>query len=123
MEVDARKGEGGETGCSDRDRLTAELEFVQLLANPQYLNYLAQNKYFSDAAFLNYLEYLKYWQQPKYAKLVIFPQCLFFLEMLQKKEFRDLLINNSFIEWLHHQQYYFWCKHRAKDNESSPKEH
>ena len=26
-----------------------------------------------------------------------FPQCLFFLEMLQKKEFRDLLINNSFI--------------------------
>ena len=38
MEVDARKGEGGETGCSDRDRLTAELEFVQLLANPQYLN-------------------------------------------------------------------------------------
>ena len=26
-----------EAGCGDRERLTAELEFVQLLANPQYL--------------------------------------------------------------------------------------
>ena len=32
---------------------------------------LAQNKYFLDESFLNYLEYLKYWQQPEYAKLVM----------------------------------------------------
>ena len=84
------------------ERLTAELEFVQLLANPRYLNRkgpratplhntaptlflttpllaprfsdgtdLAQNNYFADPAFVNYLEYLKYWQDPRYAKLVV----------------------------------------------------
>ena len=118
MEVDGAEGEGASrgaeevTGCSDRDRLTAELEFVQLLANPQYLLYLAQNKYFADDAFINYLRYLTYWREPQYAKLVIFPQCLFFLDQLQRKEFRDLLVNGTFIEWLHQQQYYFWCTHR-----------
>merc|ERR1711904_693307 len=79
--------------CEDDERLKAELEFVQLLANPEYLNY---------------------WQSPRYAKLVIFPQCLYFLELLQTKEFRDLLLNGTVVEWLHHQQYYYWCNKSAK---------
>ena len=49
-----------------------------------------------------------------------FPQCLNFLELLQDEAFRGLLLNGNVVEWLHRKQYYFWCKHRAKDNESSP---
>merc|ERR1711904_551651 len=109
--------------CEDDERLKAELEFVQLLANPQYLNYLAQNNYFSDPAFVSYLEYLKYWQSPRYAKLVIFPQCLYFLELLQTKEFRDLLLNGTVVEWLHHQQYYYWCNKSAKPVSNNNPQH
>ena len=37
MDVDPPKPLRLEAGCGDRERITAELEFVQLLANPQYL--------------------------------------------------------------------------------------
>ena len=32
---------------------------------------LAQNRYFEDEAFLEYLKYLLYWQQPQYARFVV----------------------------------------------------
>jgi hypothetical protein len=44
---------------SNRDRLLIELEFVQNLANPTYLHYLAQNKYLEDEAFMAFLDYLQ----------------------------------------------------------------
>jgi len=51
-----------------------------------------------------------------------FPQCLYFLELLQDKGFRDLLLNNNVIEWLHHQQYHFWCKHGARGTQPAQQE-
>lgn len=33
---------------------------------------LAQNRYFEDPAFVNYLHYLLYWKQPKYAKYIVY---------------------------------------------------
>nr|CAG4650645.1 EOG090X0JFZ [Sida crystallina] len=51
-----------------RLRFQVELEFVQCLANPNYLHFLAQRGYFKDAAFINYLKYLLYWKEPQYAK-------------------------------------------------------
>ncbi|OWA54129.1 putative Mediator of RNA polymerase II transcription subunit 31 [Hypsibius exemplaris] len=41
-----------------------ELEFVQCLANPHYLNFLAQHGYLKEKSFINYLKYLQYWKQP-----------------------------------------------------------
>ena len=38
----------------DNERYLIELEFVQSLANMKYLNYLAQNKYFEDPAFVRF---------------------------------------------------------------------
>jgi hypothetical protein len=32
---------------------------------------LAQNRYFEDPAFLEYLRYLQYWQQPQYAQYIM----------------------------------------------------
>eukprot|EP00271_Cylindrocystis_brebissonii_P019044 TRINITY_DN5617_c0_g2_i1.p1 TRINITY_DN5617_c0_g2~~TRINITY_DN5617_c0_g2_i1.p1 ORF type:complete len:225 (-),score=42.78 TRINITY_DN5617_c0_g2_i1:614-1288(-) len=91
-----------------RQRLLLELEFVQLLANPTYIHYLAQNRYFEDQSFVNYLSYLQYWQQPEYAKLIMYPHALFFLEMLQDAHFRASMAHQEHKELAHRQQFYFW---------------
>ncbi|KAI5672584.1 hypothetical protein M9H77_12948 [Catharanthus roseus] len=54
-----------------RQRFLLELEFVQCLANPTYIHYLAQNRYFEDEAFIGYLKYLQYCQQLEYTKFII----------------------------------------------------
>ena len=43
----------------ERVRFIAELEFVQCLANPNYICFLAQNGYFKKPEFINFMEYLK----------------------------------------------------------------
>jgi len=95
----------------DNMRFQVELEFVQCLANPNYLNFLAQRDYFKQSTFVNYLKYLLYWKQPEYVKYLRYPQCLHMLELLQYKQFRDELVNTpcaKFIEdqMLLHWQYY-----------------
>jgi mediator of RNA polymerase II transcription subunit 31 len=67
-------------------RFQTELEFVQALANPYYINcafifavslfhfifaVLAQRDYFKEPTFVNYLKYLLYWKRPEYAVYVI----------------------------------------------------
>ncbi|KAG6425820.1 hypothetical protein SASPL_110025 [Salvia splendens] len=52
---------------------------------------LAQNRYFEDEAFIGYLKYLQYWQRPEYLKFIMYPHCLFFLELLQNANFRNAM--------------------------------
>jgi mediator of RNA polymerase II transcription subunit 31 len=33
---------------------------------------LAQSRFFSDEAFIQYLEYLQYWKEPEYAKYIVY---------------------------------------------------
>ncbi|KAJ5073191.1 mediator of RNA polymerase ii transcription subunit 31 [Anaeramoeba ignava] len=89
-------------------RFTAELEFVQCLGNPTYLNYLAKSRYFKQKEFINYLAYLLYWKEPEYAKYVIYPHCLYILDLLQNEEFRESLDNPEVTDYIHKQQYYYW---------------
>lgn len=81
-------------------RWEVELEFVQSLANIQYVNWLAQNEYLADRAFINYLKYLNYWKQPQYAKYVVYPDCLHVLTLLQNEEFRKSIVNPELINTL-----------------------
>lgn len=67
---------------SNEDRFYLDLEFIQLLCNAKYLQYLAQHGYLNDSSFLNYLKYLQYWKTPKYTQYLHFPQCLAFLDAL-----------------------------------------
>jgi mediator of RNA polymerase II transcription subunit 31 len=91
------------------DRFLIELEFIQNLSNPKYLNYLAQNGYLQQPEFLEFLKYLTYWKQPEYLKLLLFPQCLVFLENLIKNPTfcRELAIP-QFVEYVHAQQGSHW---------------
>lgn len=43
-------------------------QFVQMLANPRYLNHLATQKLFDNEEFVAYLEYLQYFRQPEYIR-------------------------------------------------------
>lgn len=95
-----------------RQRFLLELEFVQCLANPAYIHYLAQNRYFDDEAFIGYLKYLQYWQRPEYIKFIMFPHCLFFLELLQNANFRNAMAHPASKELAHRQQYFFWKNYR-----------
>ncbi|KXJ94006.1 SOH1-domain-containing protein [Microdochium bolleyi] len=89
------------TTSSDREpkyggfsRFEIELEFVQSLANPFYLNDLASQKLLSDPAFVAYLEYLRYWTRPPYLKYLTYPgPTLKHLELLQQEKFRQDIIS------------------------------
>ena len=59
-----------------------QLEFVQSLASPAYLHYLATSGILHQACFLDFLRYLRYWKQPQYAKYLSYPHCLYFLDLL-----------------------------------------
>jgi len=95
-----------------RQRFLLELEFIQCLANPTYIHYLAQNRYFDDEAFIGYLKYLQYWQRPEYIKFIMYPHCLFFLELLQNANFRSAMAHPTNKELAHRQQFFFWKNYR-----------
>ncbi|TGZ76972.1 SOH1-domain-containing protein [Ascodesmis nigricans] len=72
-----------------RTRLEIELEFVQCLSNPDYLNHLASTKVLDDERFIEYVEYLEYWRKPEYAELLTYPTySLAALTLLQQPSFR-----------------------------------
>eukprot|EP00581_Thalassiosira_minuscula_P007746 CAMPEP_0183710804 /NCGR_PEP_ID=MMETSP0737-20130205/6447_1 /TAXON_ID=385413 /ORGANISM="Thalassiosira miniscula, Strain CCMP1093" /LENGTH=142 /DNA_ID=CAMNT_0025939147 /DNA_START=24 /DNA_END=449 /DNA_ORIENTATION=- len=64
------------------NRFELELEFVQSLASPAYLHYLATSGILYQSSFLDFLRYLRYWKQPQYAKYLLYPHCLYFLDLL-----------------------------------------
>lgn len=89
-------------------RWEVELEFVQSLANPMYVNFLGQNKYLQDPAFLNYLEYLEYWRKPENVQFIVYPNCLHMLTLLKEPAFRreickadvaQLIMDSFFHKW------------------------
>uniref|UniRef100_A0A8C3R7B0 Mediator of RNA polymerase II transcription subunit 31 n=8 Tax=Sylvioidea TaxID=2116661 RepID=A0A8C3R7B0_9PASS len=104
--------ESDDTG--NRLRFQLELEFVQCLANPNYLNFLAQRGYFKDKAFVNYLKYLLYWKEPDYAKYLKYPQCLHMLELLQYEHFRKELVNAQCAKFIDEQQILHWQHYSRK---------
>eukprot|EP00039_Didymoeca_costata_P028877 m.22392 g.22392 ORF g.22392 m.22392 type:complete len:128 (-) comp7395_c0_seq1:157-540(-) len=116
----------------EQKRFEVELEFVQCLANPQYVLFLAQQGFLEDSTFVNYLQYLLYWKQPEYLKYIRYPQCLFFLDLLQNERLRPLLKSPYYAKLFDEQQlrhWQFYDQNRAKDVvqlgeelENSPKE-
>ena len=95
------------------NRFIRELEFVQCLSNPRYLVFLAGQNYFNDPCFIRYLKYLLYWDTPKYSHYIRYPQTLFYLHMLQKKEFRDFIANPNNMMVNDIQSYLYWQYYMA----------
>ncbi len=100
----------------ERTRFLVELEFVQCLANPHYLRWLACEGYLREDKFIRYLDYLQYWKNAEYAKFLIYPHCLRFLDLLQHEEFRAQLAaaDDLYVREIHDQQYYHWLYRRKQ---------
>jgi len=103
-----------ETEEHQKIRFQIELEFVQCLANPNYLNFLAQRGFFKEATFVNYLKYLTYWKEPDYAKYLKYPQCLTMLDLLQSEHFRKELMNTQCARFIDDQQLLHWQHYQRK---------
>lgn len=103
----AAKG-GPESEEQARLRFQIELEFVQCLANPNYLNFLAQRGFFKQQSFINYIKYLLYWKEPEYAKYLKYPMCLYFLDLLQYEHFRREVVNSQCAKFIDDQQVLLW---------------
>ena len=101
-----------------------ELEFVQCLANPAYIHYLAQRGYFKDGGFISFLKYLQYWKSPPYLFYIQYPNCFVYLDMIISSEaFRlDAARNESIIKW-HEQQYLVWKQGRKYQQEQYQHRH
>ncbi|CEF69491.1 Mediator of RNA polymerase II transcription subunit 31 [Strongyloides ratti] len=106
---------------SERRRFEAECEFVQALGNPHYCNFLAQKGYFKEEYFINYLKYLQYFKQSEYAKTIVYPHCLFMLDCLQHKEFREAIGNVNNAKYIENQQMLQWQYYYRKRNEYNAK--
>lgn len=96
----------------EKERFEQELEFVQCLANPRYLNSLVQRNYFGDPAFIKYIDYLQYWTKPEYAKYIKYTQSLHFLRLLQDPDFRIYISDIRNIMKIEDQQLFFWEVYR-----------
>ena len=81
-------------------RFIQDLEFVQCLSNPLYLEFLAQNNYFNDQRFINYLEYLQYFKNIEYMQYITYSRSIIFLDLIQYDFFRELLYDENFINYL-----------------------
>mmetsp|Transcript_8103 Transcript_8103/g.23921 ORF Transcript_8103/g.23921 Transcript_8103/m.23921 type:complete len:126 (+) Transcript_8103:57-434(+) len=98
----------GAPASEDARRFEVELEFVQCLANPEYLTFLAQRGFFDRPAFVNYLAYLMYWKEAGYARHITYPHALAFLDLLQNENFRALFKHQSNSEAIQGQQILHW---------------
>ena len=81
-------------------RFIQDLAFVQCLSNPLYLEFLAQNNYFNDQRFINYLEYLQYFKNIEYMQYITYSRSIIFLDLIQYDFFRELLYDENFINYL-----------------------
>lgn len=101
-----------------QNRFELELEFVQSLASPAYLHYLATNpssddhNWLDDPEFLEFLRYLlKTWSRPEYNQYLVYPQALYFLEWMLNHR-REEWAQVAFRNFAHQQQFMSW-QHRA----------
>jgi mediator of RNA polymerase II transcription subunit 31 len=101
-----------------KNRFELELEFVQSLASPAYLHYLATNpssddhNWLDDPEFVEYLRYLfKVWTRPEYNRFLVYPQALYFLEWMLNHR-REEWAQVAFRNFAHQQQFLGW-QHRA----------
>ncbi|KAH8827958.1 SOH1-domain-containing protein [Flagelloscypha sp. PMI_526] len=94
---------------ANRARFELELEFVQALANPFYLQSLAAQNILDEPAFINYIKYLQYFKEKDYVRFIHYPHALHYLELLQHEEFRAMLKKDeAFREFLHQKQFDHW---------------
>jgi mediator of RNA polymerase II transcription subunit 31 len=68
---------------SGETQFLQDSEFVQALANPDYVVWIAREGYLRRGDFVNYLQYLNYMTSPQYSVHLNYTKGLDVLEILQ----------------------------------------
>ncbi|KAI6121331.1 SOH1-domain-containing protein [Pisolithus sp. B1] len=84
----------------DRERFELELEFVQSLANPYYLQSLAQQNILDQPAV--------HQLQKDYARFIHYPHALHHLELLRHARFRTEIKKDEWREYINQKQFDHW---------------
>lgn len=74
--------------------LTQDIEFLQLLSNPYYINVLKERKYFDDPQFIKYLNYLQYLKKNEFVKYIKYTNSFIILDLLINEDNRKALLNS-----------------------------
>ena len=119
------------------NRFELELEFVQALASPAYLHFLATQRsedthgpLLQDPALQEFFRYLRAtWSQPEYVRFLQYPHCLYFLDLLIEKPavakewtqtaFRNFCHQQQFLAWQHRHAICYGVGKEEKDPSSS----
>lgn len=72
-------------------RFFQEAEFVQCLANIDYVLHLSKTGYFEKSEFIHFLAYLQYFQLPEYAIHLTYARGVQVLALLLNEQVRELL--------------------------------
>ncbi|KAF5140632.1 mediator of rna polymerase ii transcription subunit 31 [Vairimorpha ceranae] len=89
-----------------------ELEFVQLLCNPDYLKWLFEQGYFENKSFKDLIKHLQYWKEDKYKIYLTYPYCLNILDILNKEDVIQTLKDESFYVRIAQEQFLLWKSRR-----------
>jgi mediator of RNA polymerase II transcription subunit 31 len=104
-----------------KNRFELELEFLQALASPAYLHFLATSRsevsdggvILQDPAFVDFLKYLRdTWTRPEYSRFLSYPHALYFLDLLieQPAVLKEWSLP-AYRNFCHQQQFHAW-QHR-----------
>lgn len=119
------------------NRFELELEFLQSLASPAYIHFLATNALEDGGSLADLQPFLRYlrdtYTRPDYVRFIQYPQALFFLDLLIEQpnvlkewtvlEFRDFCHQQQFLAWQHrHATCYGVGKVVATTNDPPPEE-
>ncbi|KAJ3412586.1 hypothetical protein HDV05_000566 [Chytridiales sp. JEL 0842] len=88
----------------------------------RHLPLLAQQRYFEDPAFINYLKYLQYWREPQYSQFIVYPYALELLIYLQHPAFRASVAAESTVQLIHQKEFFHWKNFRIKNPEPVPED-
>ena len=86
-----------------------ELDFVQSLANAEFVHQLAVDGCLEKPEFIEFLQHLSYWKKPDCIKLLQYPQCLTILQiLLEDVDFRKSIATQEGLNALKFQQGTSW---------------
>lgn len=89
-------------------KFVKELEFVQLLCNPEYLKWLFEQGYFEQDSFKNLLIHLQYWKKEEYKIYLTYPFCLNILDQLILPDVCEKLKDDLFYAKILDMQFKNW---------------
>ncbi|EPR80063.1 Mediator of RNA polymerase II transcription subunit 31 [Spraguea lophii 42_110] len=86
--------------------LKSDLIFIQLLCNPEYIQFLYKNNWFFNPKNIKYLKFLEYLRNKPYKYLIVYPQALSLIVILQNENIIEKLADDNFIKMIVEQHHY-----------------